>query len=640
MIHIMSFEEFIEDGRENQNMSVIIQRLADRYKRNYIKTLRKNNVPEVKQKDLAKKAWKSFRRTKDFKVVLKKEKMEGKPSRAFFNPQKYRKEAEKLYNQYLEELVPLIEEERIKEAVLTAIPEHIKDAYPKARLYKRKFVLHIGPTNAGKTFKALQKFREAEEAVYLAPLRLLALEVYENTNLQGIPCSLLTGEEEDILDGASHIAETIEMASLEHHYDVAVIDEAQLISDPSRGGSWTSAILGLCADVIHICMASHAEFIVRKLIEYCQDEIIEIDRRERMTSLDADQSDFYFPRSVLPGDALIVFSKRSVISCAADLQAKGISCSMIYGALPYETRKAETERFAKGETSVVVATDAIGMGLNLPVKRVVFLETEKYDGYGRRALLPEEIQQIAGRAGRKGLYDKGYYTASAKKKFIQHSMTKSPSNILFARLKFPRLLIEVEGKLSDVMKRWAQIETEPIFLKTDMTDELILCEWLEGFAEDKETIYRLIYIPFNKENSDLLSIWQEYAKKVVEQEYVDIDALASLLDYEREDAFAETVVNQKIHKLELLHQKYDLIHNFVRLFGKPDRREQDKQFLRGKKKEISRELTETLREKKLKRRKCSVCGRNLPFGYPYSMCQSCHEEMAWKRKYYGNGYYS
>ena len=636
-MHIMSFEEFLENGKTE--MSVIIQRVADRYKKNYKNTLKRQHVPEHQYKNLCQKSWKGFRKTKDFDAAVKKEMMQGKESRAFFNP-KYRKEAEALYDQYLEEMHVRMEEERLKNAVLTTIPEHIKDAYPKARLYKRKFVLHIGPTNSGKTFKALQKFRGAEEAVYLAPLRLLALEVYENTNLQGIPCSLLTGEEEEILDGASHIAETIEMASLEHHYDVAVIDEAQVISDPSRGGSWTSAILGLCADEIHICMAPHAEFIVRKLIEYCQDEIIEVDCRERMTSLDVDSSDFSFPRNVLPGDALIVFSKRSVISCAADLQAKGISCSMIYGALPYETRKAETERFAKGETSVVVATDAIGMGLNLPVKRVVFLETEKYDGYGRRALLPEEIQQIAGRAGRKGLYDKGYYTASAKKKFIQLSMTKSPSNILFARLKFPRLLVEVDEKLSDVMKRWAQIETEPIFLKTDMTDELILCEWLEGFAEDKETIYRLIYIPFNMENSDLLSIWQEYAKKVVEQEYVDIDALASLLDYEREDAFAETVVNQKIHKLELLHQKYDLIHNFVRLFGKPDRREQDKQFLRGKKKEISRELTETLREKKLKRRKCSVCGRNLPFGYPYSMCQSCHEEMAWKRKYYGNGYYS
>lgn len=635
-MHIMSFEEFLENGKPE--MSVIIQRVADRYKKNYKNTLKRQHVPEHQYKNLCQKSWKGFRKTKDFDAAVKKEMMQGKESRAFFNP-KYRKEAEALYDQYLEEMHVRMEEERLKNAVLTAIPERIKDAYPAARQHKRRFVLHIGPTNSGKTYEALQKFQNAEEAVYLAPLRLLALEVYENTNMY-LPCSLLTGEEEDIMPGATHISETIEMADLSHHYDMAVIDETQMISDPSRGGAWTAAILGLCADEIHICMAPHAESIIRKLIVYCGDEIVETDRRDRMAPLIEDTEDFSFPESVMPGDALIVFSKKSVISCAAELQAKGISCSMIYGALPYETRRAETDRFTKGETSVVVATDAIGMGLNLPVKRVVFLDTEKFDGYGRRDLLPEEIQQIAGRAGRKGLYDKGYYTASSKKKFIQCSMSKSPSTILFARLKFPRLLVEVDGKLSDVMKRWAQIETEPIFLETDMADELILCEWLEGFAEDKETIYRLIYIPFNMENPDLLSIWQEYAKKVVDQGFIDIDALTNLLDYEREEAFAETDVNQKIHKLELLHQKYDLIHNFVRLFGKPNRREQDKQFLRGKKKEISRELTETLREKKLKRRKCSVCGRNLPFGYSYSVCQSCHDEMTWKRKYFGNGYYS
>ena len=99
-----------------------------------------------------------------------------------------------------------------------------------------------------------------------------------------------------------------------------------------------------------------------------------------MTPLELDPDNCRFPDIVKPGDALIVFSKRSVINVAAELQGKGIECSMIYGALPYETRKAETERFLNGETKVVVATDAIGMGLNLPIKRVVFLETEKYDG--------------------------------------------------------------------------------------------------------------------------------------------------------------------------------------------------------------------------------------------------------------------
>ena len=101
-------------------------------------------------------------------------------------------------------------------------------------MIKENLYCSIGPTNSGKTFTALQKFREAREAAYLAPLRLLALEVYENTNAAGVECSLLTGEEEAIVNGASHVSETIEMADLGKHYDVAVIDECQMIADESR----------------------------------------------------------------------------------------------------------------------------------------------------------------------------------------------------------------------------------------------------------------------------------------------------------------------------------------------------------------------------------------------------------------------
>lgn len=522
-MHIMSFEEFLENGKPE--MSVIIQRVADRYKKNYKNTLKRQHVPEYQYKNLCQKAWKGFRKTKDFDAAVKKEMMQGKESRKFFNP-KYRKEAEALYDQYLEEMHARMEEERLKNAVLTAIPERIRDAYPATRQLKRRFVLHIGPTNSGKTYEALQKFQNAEEAVYLAPLRLLALEVYETTNMF-LPCSLLTGEEEDIMPGATHISETIEMADLSRHYDMAVIDEAQMISDPSRGGAWTAAILGLCADEIHICMAPHAESIIRKLIAYCGDEIV---------------------------------------------------------------------------------------------------ETEKFDGYGRRDLLPEEIQQIAGRAGRKGLYECGYYTSSKRKSFIRSSMTRSPSAILFARLGFPRMLIEVEGKLSEVMKRWIHIETESFFLKTDLTEELGLCQWLEGLTDDKETTYRLMYIPFNTENPELLTLWKESAKMVIDRGYVDIDDPVCQLDEEFGEAVCEGDTNKKIQALEVLHQKYDMFHNFVRLFGMPGRQNWDKKLIRKRKKEISKELTDTIREKKLKRRKCMVCGRNLPFGYPYKLCQPCFEK--------------
>ena len=209
------------------------------------------------------------------------------------------------------------------------LPKKLKDAYPHARMKKRQFILHIGPTNSGKTYTALQRFREAEHAVYLAPLRLLALEIYENTNKLNVPCSLLTGEEEDFITGATHISETIEMANMVQQYDVAVIDEAQMISDETRGGGWTAEILGLNADEIHICMAPHAESIITKLIQYCGDEIVDIQRTERLTPLTYDKSNFQFPNDVQPGDAVIVFSRRSVVSCSAELKEYGIKCSMI-----------------------------------------------------------------------------------------------------------------------------------------------------------------------------------------------------------------------------------------------------------------------------------------------------------------------
>lgn len=630
MTELMSFEEFL---KENEKTAKIYakQYVEGEYRRKYREEERKKN-PDLKKNQLNKmtvSAVEAFKKSPDFEKLVEKLPAEKIKNKMMVH-----------YNHYCEEVETLNEYERMSEAVVTAIPEHIKDAYPKARMMKRKFILHIGPTNSGKTFTALQKFREAHEAAYLAPLRLLALEVYENTNAAGVECSLLTGEEEAIVNGASHVSETIEMADLGKHYDVAVIDECQMIADESRGGAWTAAILGLCAEEIHICMAPNAEDIVRRLVEYCGDEIIEeIDRKERMTPLTLDEDGFRFPDGVKPGDALIVFSKRSVINVAAELQARKIACSMIYGALPYETRKAETERFLSGETQVVVATDAIGMGLNLPVKRVVFLETEKFDGYEVRLLKPEEVQQIAGRAGRKGIYDEGKFTAGKGRKFIRRSMSMKPEDINFARIRFPRFLTAVEGKLSDVMNKWDEVETESLFLKADIEQQLKLCEWIENYTDNKDLIYRLINIPFNKKNDDMVFLWQTLAERVAEEHTVDLTCEIETLDIEKRRTVSISDVNKRIQELEGLYQKYDLIHNFVRLFGMPDTREEQKELIRKKKKEVSDTLTEVLKTKQLKRRQCPDCGRALPYNYQYGICESCYSMRNRGYGYWGDEWF-
>ena len=136
---------------------------------------------------------------------------------------------------------------------------------------------------------------------------------------------------------------------------------------------------------------------------------------ERKTPLVIEDEPFDFPADVKDGDAFIVFSKKAVLNIAARLEENGIKSSVIYGSLPPEIRRRQMEMFNGGQTKVVVSTDAIGMGLNLPVKRIVFIEVEKFDGTQKRPLVLQEIKQIAGRAGRYGIHENGYVTAMGQR---------------------------------------------------------------------------------------------------------------------------------------------------------------------------------------------------------------------------------
>ena len=191
---------------------------------------------------------------------------------------------------------------------------------------------------------------------------------------------------------------------------MAVIDECQMIADRERGFAWTRAILGVLAPEVHLCAAPEARDLLIRIIESTGDTWEEI-RHLRKTPLVCMRREIDFD-DVKPGDALITFSKLGVLSVAEDLRAHGKEPAIIYGALPYSTRRRQMEGFLEGRMQYVVSTDAIGMGLNLPIRRVIFLDTRKFDGVERRDLKPAEIQQIAGRAGRYGMYDKGYVGAT------------------------------------------------------------------------------------------------------------------------------------------------------------------------------------------------------------------------------------
>ncbi|MCD7893017.1 MAG: hypothetical protein LUG60_04865 [Erysipelotrichaceae bacterium] len=199
----------------------------------------------------------------------------------------------------------------MEESILHTIPNNIIDLYPLTRKMQRHFVLHIGETNSGKTHDAIEALKKCDKGIYLAPLRLLAYEQYDKLNNEGYSCSLITGEERMIVDHAKYQSSTIEMLDILEEYDIAIIDEAQMLEDKFRGGFWTKAILGVRAHEIHICAAPQAEDILIKLISACHDTY-EIVRHERNTQLIKETKSFGFPKSVQKGDALIVFSRKSV----------------------------------------------------------------------------------------------------------------------------------------------------------------------------------------------------------------------------------------------------------------------------------------------------------------------------------------
>lgn len=279
------------------------------------------------------------------------------------------------------------------------------DTFP-ARRKQRRLIAVLGGTNSGKTHSAFERLAAADSGLYLGPLRLLALEAFTRLNEEfGVTASLITGEERRLVAGSRVTASTIEMLDPTQDCEVAVVDEIQMLNDPERGWAWTQAVVGANADEVWLLGAPAAEGAIKALAERLGLPL-EIRRTERKHPLVVGEPLAHHPAAALkkakPGDAFIVFSRRDALNLRDDLLAAGKSVACVYGALSPEVREREARRFANGDADIIVATDAIGLGLNLPVTRIVFTSVQKFDGQTRGDLPVPLLQQIAGRAGRFG----------------------------------------------------------------------------------------------------------------------------------------------------------------------------------------------------------------------------------------------
>jgi superfamily II DNA/RNA helicase len=500
----------------------------------------------------------------------------------------------------------------IDNIIKESLPEHPKDLYKKARSIKRRFVIHFGETNSGKTYEALNDLKSSSNGVYLAPLRLLALEIFETLNDEGINCDLLTGEEELLTKNATHVSSTIEKLNVNQYYNLAVIDEAQLMSDRSRGWAWTRAVLGVYAREIHVCCSKNALDVLIKLIKECEDDYFVVEHT-RKTPLILERDRFKFPEDVIDGDALIVFSRKKALAVASILDSRGIKSSVIYGFLPPDTRRKQVQSFLNIETSVVVSTDAIGMGINLPIKRIVFLELLKFDGFESRILNTDEILQIAGRAGRMGIYNEGFVNTLENKKIVKNAMKKKNLKLINEIYVFPdeELFNNIEfGSVYKIMTQWKNFEYKSsVFKKSDLSHNLELLKYIyiNENESNKSTIYRLCCVPFDETIHELMQLWKVYAKNI--------------LDEDMKLEFPSISKRESLEELELYYKKLDLYFNMSKVFRKDF--EFDK--LKYEKKITSEKIHDILlKDITSNSRYCSLCGKILPWNFKYDICDYCY----------------
>lgn len=272
---------------------------------------------------------------------------------------------------------------------------------PERRTPPETVVAHLGPTNSGKTHDALAFLAEQGRGVYAGPLRMLAQEAHRRlADLLGEErVGLVTGEER-VNEHAPILCCTVEMAP--GSGEVLVLDEVQWADDEERGAAWTELLLAGAYRHIRLLGALDALPLVRRAFPDAELRVHE--RKLPLEFVGARQL-----RALTAGTVVVAFSRKAVLALAGEInRLRPDRVAVLYGAMPLASRREEIDRFLAGTAEVCVATDVLGHGVNLPCETLLFAETAKFDGEQRRNLLPWELAQIAGRAGRFGLVERGH----------------------------------------------------------------------------------------------------------------------------------------------------------------------------------------------------------------------------------------
>lgn len=508
-----------------------------------------------------------------------------------------------------------------KHALLAQTIRDFKNLFPLARSSKRKLTLHIGPTNSGKTYEAMQKLKEADTGYYLAPLRLLALEGYEGLKEDGTDVSLITGEEQILDEDATHISSTIEMLNFDVDVDVCVIDEVQMIGDRDRGWAWANAIIGAPAGEIIMTGSPNAKEAIVALAEYLGEEleIIEFERKTPLKLLNTPTD----VKDVQKGSAIIAFSRKDVLRLKQNF-SKYFDISVVYGNLSPEVRREEARRFREGETDLLVATDAIAMGLNLPIKTLLFSKAIKFDGNNDRELTASEIHQISGRAGRFGLNEEGYVGAlySDVLNIVQKNFYKEAQKIaipfkVMANLGHIQLVANIleENSLFEILKFFVKnMEFSGPFKATNLEDMLEASKIVDEYDLDIATKYHLSCAPLTLKSPYIVSVFESYIRKIEQKhsiDYIPPELIGKYARTTQDLLLAEDMVKEISLYLWLSYRFKDY---FL-----------DQEKARRYRATINKYIENSLHQSGFVQ-SCKMCGTTLPPNSKYNICNSCYKK--------------
>jgi ATP-dependent RNA helicase SUPV3L1/SUV3 len=453
--------------------------------------------------------------------------------------------------------------------------------YPATRMLQRTIHLHVGPTNSGKTYNALKALENARTGVYAGPLRLLAHETWSRFVAKNKPCALVTGEEIRMpteSDTWFHSC-TVEMTPLNTKVDVAVIDEIQMIANDERGWAWTQAFLGVQAKEVHLCGEDRVVPLIEDLCARLGEKCI-VHRYQRLNPLEVMGESLHGDFSNLrKGDAVVAFSRVSIHQLKAGIEkATGHRCAIVYGSLPPETRASQAALFndPNNDYDFLVASDAIGMGLNLEVKRVIFESSFKYDGIGYRPLTVPEVKQIGGRAGRYRTAAQEISGDSTKPRpglvttldkedlpMIKKAFQTDPEPIPTAGLFPPASVIErfhsyfpPRTPISFVLARLREMSRlSPRFHLCDFTDALEIAEVIKPFDLSVSDRCVFLNVPVNLRDGRQVRALEAFAQCVAELgsgHLLDFGVIdLEILDEVRPSNPADQA--SYLHRLESLH---------------------------------------------------------------------------------------